>query len=256
MTGGATMKADLLIVGLGPVGAVAANLAGAAGLSTIVIERNEEPYKKPRAVVFDAEIMRVFASIGLADEIAAVTKPLGGSVYLGADRKPIRTFRAHPRAHALAWWPSNLFYQPQLEAILRAGIRRFANVTVLSGCEVTGIEQTREGARVRASRQVGDQVIVDARFTLAADGASSTIRKALGIGLDDIGFEERWLVIDTLVDGPMRWPQDHDIPPEVKAGDFSLMVCDPNRPCTLIPGQPPIAGGSTCSCPTRATKRS
>jgi 3-(3-hydroxy-phenyl)propionate hydroxylase len=233
---GATVKADLIIVGLGPVGAVAANLAGAAGFKTIVLERNEEPYRMPRAVVFDAEIMRIFASIGLADEIAAVTKPIGGSVYLGADRKPIRTFRAHPPPHALAWHPANLFYQPQLEAILRSGIRRYPNVTLLSGREVVAFEQKRDGSRVRATDANGDELVVESDYLIAADGASSTIRKSLGVALDDIGFEERWLVIDTLVNGPMRWPDDHTIPPEVKSDDFSLMVCDPSRPCTLIPG--------------------
>ena len=34
----------------------------------------------------------------------------------------------------------------------------------------------------------------------------------------------------------MRWPDTHGIPPEVRDGRYSLMVCDPNRPATLIPG--------------------
>src|SRR3569832_2031340 len=97
--GRVAMRYDLIVVGLGPVGAVAANLAGAAGLRTLVVEKGEQPYDKPRAIVFDAEIMRVFASIGLADEIAAVTRPLGGSVYLGADHAPILRFRDHRVLH-------------------------------------------------------------------------------------------------------------------------------------------------------------
>lgn len=225
-------KYDVAIVGMGPVGAVAANLAGAAGLRTIVLERGDEPYRQPRAIVFDAEIMRIFASIGLSDAIAAVTRPLGGSVYLGADLQPIRTFRAHPPAHPMAWHPSNLFYQPELEALLRDGLARFANVTVLTGHDVTGID----GTVIRAIDSAGAPIAIEAGFVLACDGASSTIRKALGIGLNDIGFEERWLVVDTLVDGPMRWPEDHGIPPEVRDGSYSLMVCDPARPATLIPG--------------------
>jgi 3-(3-hydroxy-phenyl)propionate hydroxylase len=225
-------KFDVAIVGMGPVGAVAANLAGAAGLRTIVLERGDEPYRQPRAIVFDAEIMRIFASIGLADTIAAVTRPLGGSVYLGADLQPIRTFRAHARAHPMAWHPSNLFYQPQLEALLRGGLARFENVTVLAGHDVTGIE----GTAIRATDPAGQPIEIEADFVLACDGASSTIRKALGVGLNDIGFEERWLVVDTLVDGPMRWPEDHGIPSEVRDGSYSLMVCDPARPATLIPG--------------------
>ncbi|MEG3181351.1 bifunctional 3-(3-hydroxy-phenyl)propionate/3-hydroxycinnamic acid hydroxylase [Sphingomonas sp. LT1P40] len=222
---------DIAIVGMGPVGAAAANLAGQAGLRTIVIERGDEPYRQPRAIVFDAEIMRIFASIGLAEQIAAVTRPLGGSVYLGADLQPIRTFRAPQRADPLMWHPSNLFYQPQLEALLRDGVSRFANVEVRTGHDVTSLD----GETIRMRGPDGDAT-VSARFILACDGASSIVRKALGVPLTDIGFEERWLVADTLVDGPMRWPEDHGIPPEVRDGRYSMMVCDPARPATLIPG--------------------
>lgn len=227
---------DLLVAGLGPVGAVAANLAGMAGLRTVVLERGTEPYRQPRAIVFDAEIMRIFDSIGLADEIAAVTRPLGGSVYLGADRNPIRTFRAPPPAHALAWPASNLFYQPELEAVLRAGLSRFPNVTVLSGHDIVDLTASAETVRVQACDPAGEPLLFTARHLLACDGASSIVRKKMDIALDDIGFEERWLVVDTFVNGPMKWPDDHVIPPEVRDDLYSLMVCDPARPCTLIPG--------------------
>lgn len=223
---------DIAIIGMGPVGAAAANLAGAAGLRTLVLERGDMPYRQPRAIVFDAEIMRIFAAVGLAEPIADVTKPLGGSIYLGADLQPIRSFRAPLPVDPLAWHSSNLFYQPQLEALLRQGLARFAHVDVRTGHDVLAIEH---GA-IRMRGPDGEAAAAHARFILACDGASSTVRKSLGVPLDDIGFEERWLVVDTLVDGPMRWPEGHGIPREVRDGRFSLMVCDPARPATLIPG--------------------
>jgi 3-(3-hydroxy-phenyl)propionate hydroxylase len=225
----------MVIVGLGPVGAVAANLAGAAGFKVLVIDRDPEPFTLPRAIVFDAEIMRVFASIGLADEISAVTRPLGGSVYLGADRRPIRTFRSPGAAHAQAWAPSNLFYQPTLETAIRKGLERFPNLTVRTGCEVTDLVASGLGARLTIDDGQGG-FEVDARFVLACDGASSTMRKRLDVGLDDIGFEERWLVVDAHVRGAMHWPETYGIPPEVRDGRYSLMVCDPEQPATIIPG--------------------
>ena len=229
---------EIVIVGLGPVGAVAANLAGQAGFRTLVIERSDQPYLLPRAIVFDAEIMRIFDSIGLADRITAATRPLGGSIYLGADHQPIRTFRAPPPAHGHAWHPSNLFFQPQLEGILRDGIGRFPNVTLLQQTECSGVAEEGDGLVHLDLAHVGDRSArhVTADFVLACDGASSTVRKALGIPLDDIGFEERWLVVDTFVRGPMRWPETYGIPEEVRDGRYSLMVCDPARPSTLIPG--------------------
>lgn len=232
---------DVVIVGLGPVGAVAANLAGVAGFRTLVVERGDQPYLTPRAIVFDAEIMRIFASIGLAERVAAATRALEGSIYLGADGKPIRTFRARPRAHELAWHPSNLFYQPELERILREGLTRFPNVTVLREHEITSVRQSDDRCAllvsdVRKTSPSSSPVEVQAKFVLACDGASSAIRKSLGIALDDIGFEERWLVLDALVSGAMRWPTIYAVPEEVRSGRYSLMVCDPQRPATLIPG--------------------
>uniref|UniRef100_UPI00163EB496 FAD-dependent monooxygenase n=1 Tax=Burkholderia gladioli TaxID=28095 RepID=UPI00163EB496 len=52
------MDFDLIIVGLGPVGAVAANLAGLAGLRTLVVDKSPTVYDKPRAMGFVQEIMR------------------------------------------------------------------------------------------------------------------------------------------------------------------------------------------------------
>ena len=228
---------DVVIVGLGPVGAVAANIAGLLGLKTLVLERTDHAYLKPRAIVFDAEIMRIFASIGLAERIAKASRALGGSIYLGADRRPIRTFRARQPAHAKAWYPSNLFYQPELESTLRDGLNRFSNVTVSLKHELVALRDFGGWSTLNVIAHGSSQSLeIRARSVLACDGASSTVRKLLQIPLDDIGFEERWLVVDTFVNGPMRWPSTHAIPEEVQRGEYSLMLCDPARPSTLIPG--------------------
>ena len=228
---------DVVIVGMGPVGGLAANLCGHAGLRTLVIERGIEPYLLPRAVHMDAEALRILHSVGLAETVAPLTRPLGGSVYLGCDGRQIRVFRSQDTRPALGWPASNLFYQPELEAILRAGLQRFPNVEIRLATEFTALEDTTAGARLRlVPTDGGDGGWVDAQFVLACDGASSAVRKALNIGLDDMGFEERWLVIDGLMSGVMRWPERYDIPAEVRDGRYSLMICDPTRPATIIPG--------------------
>lgn len=227
---------DVIIAGLGPVGALTANLCGKAGLRTLVLERGQQPYDLPRAIHFDAEAMRIFQSVGLADEIAAVTRPMGGSVYLGCDRRQIRNFRSRDTRALLGWPGSNLFYQPQLEAILRAGLSRYPDVTVRLGHEVLGVHHAQDGAVIDYRGADGERRQAQGRFVLACDGASSPIRKALHLKLDDMKFEERWLVLDAFVRGPMRWPDGYDIPEEVRDGRCSLMLCDPERPATLIPG--------------------
>ena len=61
---------DVAIVGYGPVGALLASLLGREGVRTVVVERDREIYRLPRAVHFDHEIMRIFQSVGIADELA------------------------------------------------------------------------------------------------------------------------------------------------------------------------------------------
>src|ERR1700735_5205924 len=75
---------DLLIVGCGPVGAVAANLAGAAGLSTCVVERGEDVFDLPRAIHFDAHVMRILQQAGVADEVLPATRVWKRSTFYGA----------------------------------------------------------------------------------------------------------------------------------------------------------------------------
>ena len=48
------------------------------------------------------------------------------------------------------------------------------------------------------------------------------MRQALGVGLDDYGFDEPWLVIDVLVGEGARLP------------DVNLQICDPARPTTCV----------------------
>ena len=42
------MESEVIIVGLGPVGAIAANLLGQYGVSTRVFEKSSEIYSAPR----------------------------------------------------------------------------------------------------------------------------------------------------------------------------------------------------------------
>ena len=63
---------------------------------------------------------------------------------------------------------------------------------------------------------------VRSRFVIGADGARSPVRNCAGIEMDDLGFDEQWLVIDTLVHDYERLPK------------VNLQICDPARPTTCV----------------------
>jgi len=65
---------DVAIVGAGPIGAFLANRLGCLGRRVLLMDKEPKNYALPRAVHFDGEVMRAFQSIGLADEIAAISR--------------------------------------------------------------------------------------------------------------------------------------------------------------------------------------
>ncbi len=85
--------------------------------------------------------------------------------------------------------------------------------------------------------QDGREHQATARWAIACDGSRSPVRKALGVVLDDLGFEEPWLVVDAEVDGPVTFPDLTGVPAQADLQRLSVMVCDPARPATVVPGR-------------------
>jgi 3-(3-hydroxy-phenyl)propionate hydroxylase len=215
---------DLMIAGCGPVGAVAANLAGAAGLSTVVIERAEAVFDLPRAIHFDAHVMRILQQAGVAEEVLAETRIWKRSTFYGADGEPIRVHE-WAQERSLGWDAHYLFYQPTLEKTLRDRLSRRDNVELRLGVELVDFEQHEDAIAARLlDRTSGRTEHVSASYLLAADGASSFVRTHSGIPLVDLHFDEPWMVIDLLCTRPLGSP------------DESEMLCDPRRPATRVPG--------------------
>jgi len=213
---------DLVIVGLGPVGAAAANLAGTHGLRCLAVEQSDDVYALPRAIHFDAEIMRIFQYAQLSEEIEPLTRPSTGSVHLGMDHQPIRRFLVSPGPGDLGWRPQYMFYQPELEAFLRE--RAADRVEVETCWTCTGFAQDDSGVATTLRHSDGRERVVRSRYLVGCDGAASTIRRQLRAPLFDFGFEEPWIIVDTLA------PSD-DLGP-----DNMIMYCDPARPGTYVPG--------------------
>ncbi len=231
-----TASYDIAVIGCGPVGALAANLAAFAGLSVLVIDREHSPHPLPRAVHLDHEMMRLFQSAGLAGAIAPTMRETQGHLHLGADHGVIRYMGTAGRPKPFGWANDYFFYQPELEALLREGLARFDKVTTAFGSELTGFAQNDEGVTLQMRSAEGEHT-ARARWVIACDGARSIVRKRLGIALDDLDFEEPWLVVDAEVDAPVRFPEIWGVPAAANLQELSVMMCDPHRPATIVPGR-------------------
>lgn len=214
---------DVAIVGYGPVGATFANLLSNYGLNIAVVEQAAEIYDKPRAITIDHEVLRVFQACGLAATMEKGIAPHPGTHYLGVDGEVIKIFDPMPPPYPLGWVPTATMVQPDVERALRGQLARYDRADVFLSARAAGFVQDAEGVFLTIEK-AGTARTLRARYLVACDGANSFVRKQLGIKLDDLAFDEWWMVVDALSSDLAKRP------------DKCFQYCWPSRPGTYLPG--------------------
>lgn len=220
------MDFDLAIVGLGPVGVTAANLAGQQGLKVLAIDKLMQIYDKPRAFGLDHEIMRIFGNIGITDDIADHVMPYRTSEYHTTGARVLKRIVAAAPPFPLGWEANYVFSQPAIEAALRHKVLSMPNVQIELGTTVLGVDHLDNGHQLQLRTASGAERQVTTRYVLACDGGSSPLRTRLGLDMEDLLFDEPWLVVDILVE-----PSALDRLPST-----NIQYCETERPSTYVVG--------------------
>lgn len=210
----------IAIVGAGPTGLTLANLLGVYGVECVVLERNAETVHEPRAVSIDDESLRTMQAAGVVAEVMAQTVAGYGSHYYSAAGRCFA--KVQPTEQPFGFPRRNAFRQPILERQLREALGRFPHVTPAFRHELKSFEQASDGVALRAADPWGGEVELTCDYLVACDGASSNVRRALGIAMSGSTFSERWLIVD-LENSPSASPH-------------TKVFSNPRRPCIALPG--------------------
>lgn len=220
-SGEENMDCDVAIIGAGPTGLTLGLLLAKARVSVVIVEREAGMYPLPRAAHIDHRIVRVFQELGLADAILANCRRSSRYDFLAADGQVLLRLDGADAIGSGGWPMANMIHQPAMERHLRAAIEATPGIELRSSCSFDGLIEQSDHSEVHLETADGPAML-RARYLVGADGARSPVRAALGIALEDLGFDEPWMVIDAIVKDASRLPT------------VNLQICDPARPTTCV----------------------
>src|SRR5262245_26472175 len=166
---------DVAIVGYGPVGQTLAVLLAQRGVRVGVFEKQPAAYPLPRAVHFDGEVARILQAVGVTERMTGRSEVADAYEWRNAAGDILLRFTS--RAVGSCGWPeATMFAQPDLEQLLDARVRTFANVDVQRGAEVVDLHPGPSGVTVTVGTTGGARRQVDAAFVVGCDGANSFVR--------------------------------------------------------------------------------
>jgi len=204
---------DVLIVGYGPTGMMAAALLGRAGRKVAVLERYTTLYNLPRVGIVHDDVMRMFQELGLMERLYPQTYFLPTYQLAHGDEVLLESSVAPSATHG---WPEfTSLYQPVFETELDRVCKALPTVDVIQGAKVTSLRQDADTVEVGTE----DGRTFQGRYLIGSDGGNSFVREALGVGYEDLGFNQAWLVVDARMKGQGR--------PGLPA---LRQFCDPEQP--------------------------
>ncbi|TWF55089.1 FAD-dependent monooxygenase [Neorhizobium alkalisoli] len=210
------MRHDVLIVGAGPTGMVLALWLAKMGVSVRIISKASGPGTASRALAVHARTLEFYAQAGLAEAVVTEGFQVGGvNLWVGGERQAHvaldETGARYTRYPFLHIYP-----QDRHEALLAERLQA-AGVTIEWNTTLVGFEETADGVIAHLTLPDGREETAEAAWVAGCDGASSTVRKVLGIGFPGGTYEQTFYVADVEAKGP---PMNGELNIDLDSADF------------------------------------
>ncbi|MEU1201416.1 FAD-dependent monooxygenase [Streptomyces sp. NPDC005813] len=194
---------DVLVVGGGPTGLLAACELLRRGVRVRIVDRAEEPMTVPKALSLWPRAMDILEDLGVGEELRRSSNRIDAFSYF-SDGRPLATFGF---AEDLA---SRTLPQPVTESLLTARlhelggkVERGVRLLCLDGVDFSGRIGTTDGVTALLEHPDGTLERTHVPWVIGADGAGSSVRGQLGIGFQGSTYEMAFALIDTRIEGEL-----------------------------------------------------
>jgi len=189
---------QIIIVGGGPVGLVAAMRLGHFGIPAVVIETEQAVSRTLKASTFHPPTLDMLDAYGITPALidAGLVAPTWQvrmhetGEYAAFDLSILKDDTAHPyRLQAEQW---------KLSELLLEHIRtQLHMVRVWMGTTCVAVQQDEDRVTAVIQTQDDERLELQGRYLIAADGARSVVRDALGLTFEGLTFPETTVLATT-----------------------------------------------------------
>lgn len=188
---------DVVIAGGGPVGMVTALELARFGVQSVIIEAADTLAEGSRAICFSRRSLEILDGVGAADAVMAKALPWTRGTSYYRNRPVYRLEMPHTADEK--YYPMVNLQQCWLEQFILDRVMAEPLIEMRWQSRVVGVHQGDDAVGISVETPEGAYEI-EARYVVAADGAHSAVRRALGLKLNGASYEGRYVIADILID--------------------------------------------------------
>ena len=194
------MNERVIVAGAGPVGCTAALALARRGVPVLLLERETELPEDLRASTIHPSSLDLLDTLGVTERIFPIGLP--APVYQYRDRQT--GDRVDFDLGVLAGdtpFPMRLqCEQFKITRVIVEMLAAYPHAEVRMGTSVTSVAQDATGVTLTLADAAGNVDVVRGAYAIGCDGASSTIRKAIGIDFTGFTYPEKFLSFGSPID--------------------------------------------------------
>ena len=197
-------QTDVLIVGAGPTGLMAANQLKRFNIDFIIIDTKAGPTLESRAIAVTSKSLEIYQQMGLIDEVMKEGARINSfNIYTGGKRRAKVTIKEIGKG--ISEYSFLLAYEQfKNEKLLYQNLQAQSQ-EVMWNTAFEKIVEFENRVEVQAL-QNGQPIVIKAKYLVGCDGAKSLIRHQLNFTFKGGTYENKFFVADTLI----KWDIEYD----------------------------------------------